>query len=413
MSTVQRRAHLAPRPDSARRARRIVATALAEAGRDDLVETAELLVSELVTNSVVHARTPIELVVTADRAGLRVAVHDGSAHLPSLRQYGRTATTGRGLELLTLLAHRHGTDADADAAGKTVWFEMGAGPDQPPGQGGARSSHGGREEGRPVEVRLLRVPVVLVMAWRQHVDTLLREDLLAHWETTAGGDVAPDGRAHDAFAQVADALGPLTRSPAGTERADVSLSVTAEDAAGFEALDLLLEEVLARAERGQMLAPTTQPEVRLLRQWICGQVRQQVRGRAAEPWPGLPTEMAAPDVPGPDWDVGHVTRSSEALVAADDLNRVVAVSPAALALLGWDGALVGRRIVEIVPPRLRERHIAGFTRHLLTGEGVILDTEVRVPALRRDGSEVEVHLLVRREYAADGRPCFVATLREA
>ena len=162
-----------------------------------------------------------------------------------------------------------------------------------------------------------------------------------------------------------------------------------------------------------MLAPATQPEVRLLRRWICDQVRDQVAGRPAAPWPGLPPELSAPDLPSPDWDTEHVRTATTAVVAGDDLNRIVAASPAALELLGWDEDLVGRRIGEIVPARLRESHIAGFTLHLLTGDSTILDNEVRVPALRRDGSEVDVLLLVRREHAADGRPVFTATLRPA
>jgi PAS domain S-box-containing protein len=170
---------------------------------------------------------------------------------------------------------------------------------------------------------------------------------------------------------------------------------------------------MARAQQGQMLAPATQPEVRLLRRWICDQVRDQAAGQAAAPWPGLPSELTAPDLPGPRWDTEHVRTSSDAVVAGDDLNRIVAASPAALELLGWDDDLVGRRIGEIVPRRLRESHIAGFTRHLLTGDGTILDREVRVPALRRDGSEVDVLLLVRRESSVDGRPVFTATLRQA
>ncbi len=412
-TVVERRVHLDPRPESARRARRVVASALVEAGRIDLVETAELLVSELVTNAVVHARTAIDLVIRAGTDGLRVAVRDGSAHLPSRRHYGRAATTGRGLELVSLLARRHGTDTDE--GGKTVWFEIGAEPpeqDDPPA--GAHDAAGPPDH--PVEVQLLGVPVVLVLAWRQHIDTLLREHLLSRWETAPpGAAAAPDGRAHDAFAQLADALGPLDPATGGSGRADVRLAVTAADAQGFAALDQLIEDVVSRAQQGQMLAPATQPEIRLLRRWLCDQVRDQVAGRSAAPWPGLPPELTDldPDMPSPEWDTEHARTATTAVVAGDDLNRIVAASPAALELLGWDEDLVGRRIGEIVPARLRESHIAGFTRHLLTGDSTILDSEVRVPALRRDGTEVDVMLLVRREHAVDGRPVFTATLRRA
>jgi PAS domain S-box-containing protein len=99
------------------------------------------------------------------------------------------------------------------------------------------------------------------------------------------------------------------------------------------------------------------------------------------------------------------------VVAADDVNRIIAVSPAARELLGWGEDLVGRRIVAVVPERYREAHIAAFTLHVLTGERRILDREVSVPVLRRDGSEVPVWLTVRRESSADGHAVFLATMR--
>jgi PAS domain S-box-containing protein len=106
-----------------------------------------------------------------------------------------------------------------------------------------------------------------------------------------------------------------------------------------------------------------------------------------------------------------VRSATEAVVAADDVNRIVAASPAALDLLGWDDDLVGRRIVAVIPERFREAHIAAFTLHLLTGETRIIGREVAVPVLRRDGTEVPVRLHVQRESAADGHTVFVATMR--
>jgi PAS domain S-box-containing protein len=99
------------------------------------------------------------------------------------------------------------------------------------------------------------------------------------------------------------------------------------------------------------------------------------------------------------------------VIAADDANRIIAVSAAAADLLGWEvGELVGQRIVQVIPTRFREDHIASFTDVLLTGTTTILDRTVRVPALRRDGTEVPVDLHVRREKAGGDRVVFVATL---
>jgi PAS domain S-box-containing protein len=263
-------------------------------------------------------------------------------------------------------------------------------------------------------VTLVGVPVVLAMAWRQHVDALLREHLLAQWEESgSGAGGATDGAAHDAFALLADALGSLPLTSGATARSDVPLRLDAASAPAFTELSRLLDRILALAEDGQMLAPATQPEVRLLRRWLCDEIVAQVQGAAPTQWPGMPAELEPARVPAPVWDATPVRRAVTAVVAADDVNRIMAASPAALALLGWDESLVGRRIGAIIPERLREAHVAGFTLHLLTGASAIVDREVAVPALRRDGTEVPVVLLVRREPTADGRTVFIATLREA
>ena len=67
----------------------------------------------------------------------------------------------------------------------------------------------------------------------------------------------------------------------------------------------------------------------------------------------------------------------------------------------------------MIPPRLREQHVAAFSEHLLTGEVTILGRVVDLPALHRDGSEVPVHMVLRREHAEGGRTVFVATMTAA
>jgi hypothetical protein len=122
--SVERHVQLDPIPESARRARAIVTEALEAAGRPEFDDSATLLVSELVTNAILHARTPIELFVDATATGVYVGVSDGSAQLPARRDYGARATTGRGLELVDLVATRYGIETHEDGT-KTVWFELG------------------------------------------------------------------------------------------------------------------------------------------------------------------------------------------------------------------------------------------------------------------------------------------------
>ncbi len=411
---VERRERLEPRPESARLARQLVLAALKEADRPDLVDVAELLVSELVTNAIVHARTEIELEVTAGPDGVRVAVHDGGSHQPTPRHYGSSATTGRGLELVGLLSDRNGTDVDR-RPGKTVWFEL--------GQGRARAATAppvpAAGDGPELTVHLNGLPVLLAGAWQQHADALLRELLLSGWNDEkrlpgagAAAGVPVDG-ANDAFAAIAavlESLGPLTDRP---ETVDLAVPMRHETAARFADLDLVMDHVSDLAERGLTLAPPTLPEIRLLRHWICTQVVDQEAGLPPGVWPGVPEQSSAPTRAPVDWDATTVHSSSEAVVAGDDGNRIIAASPAAMLLLGWDDDLIGRRLLALIPPRYRDAHVASFTRQLLTGEATILGREITVPALRRDGAEVEVRLLVERVNAADGRAVFTARMRSA
>jgi anti-sigma regulatory factor (Ser/Thr protein kinase) len=116
------RARFPGQPGSVRAARHLLRSHVAPMLPDEHVDTAVLLVSELVTNTVVHAGTSVELVVCIqDRAGLRVEVADGSVQHPTIR-HDPMASTGRGLHLLDALADRWGVTARA--TGKTVWFEL-------------------------------------------------------------------------------------------------------------------------------------------------------------------------------------------------------------------------------------------------------------------------------------------------
>ena len=122
--TNEARLALRPLPASAAVARRFVDETLGGWGCAALVDASRLLISELVTNAVLHARTDIEVVVRLVRTGVRVEVHDGSASAPVVRRYDDEAMTGRGLSLVDELARRWGVDRTD--GGKAVWFELDA-----------------------------------------------------------------------------------------------------------------------------------------------------------------------------------------------------------------------------------------------------------------------------------------------
>lgn len=87
---------------------------------DDIVV---LLANELVTNAIVHARSPVELTVELIQGGVRVEVTDTSPASPSRRVAGRLATSGRGLELVETMATAWGVE-QLNGNGKCVWFEV-------------------------------------------------------------------------------------------------------------------------------------------------------------------------------------------------------------------------------------------------------------------------------------------------
>jgi anti-sigma regulatory factor (Ser/Thr protein kinase) len=115
---------LPPTTDSVPMARRHAREQLRDSRAD--VDTVVLLVSEVVTNAVLHARSDVILTVHDLGATARVEVHDSSPVPPRLHRFAAESATGRGLRLLDQLALRWGADQVAEGLGKTVWFEVGS-----------------------------------------------------------------------------------------------------------------------------------------------------------------------------------------------------------------------------------------------------------------------------------------------
>ncbi|MDQ3642832.1 MAG: ATP-binding protein [Actinomycetota bacterium] len=122
MSTAAHRREFPATPASAAAARRFVESVLAGTELDHVAYPATMLVSELVTNAILHTGTPLEVVVIPDGPRLRVEVHDGSAQMAVRKHYSDMSGTGRGLMLVERMAAEWGCDRTAD--GKVVWFEL-------------------------------------------------------------------------------------------------------------------------------------------------------------------------------------------------------------------------------------------------------------------------------------------------
>lgn len=112
---------LPPDTESPRRARHFVRDLLIEDNLADTLDIVTLLVSEVVTNAVLHARSEVTLTVRRDGAAVRVEVADHSMAKAAPQPVTPDSTTGRGMHLVEELADAWGTQPAPD--GKIVWFE--------------------------------------------------------------------------------------------------------------------------------------------------------------------------------------------------------------------------------------------------------------------------------------------------
>lgn len=105
-------------------ARRMVSTLLLVWGCGERIELAELLVSELVSNSVRYAADAgdIEIEIIADDGVIQLSVADGSPEYPVLRDDPQGDRRGLGLHLVDRVALRWGVEEYV--LGKRVWLEL-------------------------------------------------------------------------------------------------------------------------------------------------------------------------------------------------------------------------------------------------------------------------------------------------
>jgi PAS domain S-box-containing protein len=438
---------LEPLAESVRTARRFLRERLREAGREEWSDAAELALSEVVTNGVLHAHTELIVRVAVLQDAVQVEVADANPGLPVQRgSRNAEATTGRGLALVAALTRDCGVRPDP--AGKVVWFTVGDGPEaeEPSAEellaswdvDGAWGTSGTADETPDPAVRevvLLGLPTTLWLAAREHHQALLRELVLYLAEHADALPVTPDLVAADAARNLvwgalveemdrARAAGRTRRPlpdghpsplPDVPGAVDLQLHVPMELGPAFGAMQDALDTCERLAEADLLLVRPGLPEIIAVRDWACEQVVAQLAGVPAAPWAGsdqshFTEQVHDRDEPdAPLWDASLVTASDRGVVAADDANRIIAISESLASTVGWDRAdIVGRRVVALIPPSMREAHVAGFSRHLTTGEAHLLGVPLTLPVLRKDGSELTCTFLIERAPSSGGRPVYLA-----
>lgn len=290
---------LQPKLASVRTARNRLALVAAEWGCPaGIIEDASVVLSELLSNAVLHAGTPLRAVISPSASGgLLIEVYDESPLpvRPALPSAGELpAATGRGLAVVAALASDWGWSA-TPGNGKVVWAEVGLRRANPT----AKAARGGLHR-----VSLVGVPLRLLKASEDHFDDLFRELQMAF------GFAGPSASRPTGVGSTVTA-GPLARlaSQAGSLKSRLATLREPARRALWEAsqrgddvidLDLVVDddlvEVLVSSEKflrgaawsaraGYLLTEPPGPEVDAWRKWLASELKWQMAGGAPRPCP--------------------------------------------------------------------------------------------------------------------------------
>ena len=289
---------LARGPRGVQDARRWVVQTCLDIDRSDLLECAELGVSELVTNAVLHGADPIQVRVRGTREHPRVEVRDASIDGPILPgplgldpDDDLLLTFGRGLSIVARSSDAWGAEIEQD--GKVVWFAPAAEMAEDEGVAGVINTPApgdlAHEVEDPVGVRILGVPLRLYVGFQQHFRELRREVRLlaiAHESDYPLAKALSDlfGTLEQqlrAGIGLSDMEGALSQQ---VDVADLAVTMPREAAATLRNfVDLLdVADEFCRQERLLSLARTE--EQREFQRWFLGEYIRQAAGAEPQPW---------------------------------------------------------------------------------------------------------------------------------
>jgi anti-sigma regulatory factor (Ser/Thr protein kinase) len=270
-----------------------------EIGRDDLRENAELAMSEVVTNAILHGKDPVTVRLRGTHDHPRVEVRDASPHPPNLGSEDPTAdflgelpTFGRGLAIVASFCEAWGAERDDD--GKLVWFVPSA---QPPEHPAAGIIHGWEDEAEEpsfaheptITVHLRDVPVELMQGTLSHGAELRRELRLlavAHQDTYPVATdlsiyfsaLARDFRWQFGGEALTEAI------QAGRDSTDIDVIAPLDASARFGRLIDLYDLADAFCRNERLLTLARSPEQVEFQTWLFGEFVRQGNGDDPRPW---------------------------------------------------------------------------------------------------------------------------------
>lgn len=263
-------------PDAAPEARSALRALLTGTPFAHRLDDGELALSELITNAVLHGRSPILLRLVLSDRHVRVEVGDASTVSPSFSMLDPTAVTGRGLVLISAVSDRWGVEPDAD--GKRVWFELHAGErtEAEADVDALLASWGDDLDEDPaleqVRVVITDLDTELLAGAEAHVEGQLRElSLLAGHE-----DLSEDlARVIRSALRAAAGIEPVRRDlkhqlsvavSSGQRLVDICLTVQRDDAELVRDFSHAMDEADRLSRSGTLLSTATPPELSAARQ---------------------------------------------------------------------------------------------------------------------------------------------------
>lgn len=290
---------LAPGPRGAREARRWVAQVCEEIGRPELRDNAELALSEVVTNAILHGSPPVTVRLRGTVSHPRVEVRDGSADQPAFPRLevgqeflGDLPTFGRGMAIVAHTSEAWG--AEREDHGKLVWFVPTDAPSSTPSTGVLQGWDDEDDElsfstGDAIVVHLRHVPAEALQAMLAHGAELRRELrllALAHQDTypvatdlsTFFTTLAHDFRSQFGGEQLLQAL------QTGRSHLDLEIQAPVDAEERFGRLQELLDLADAFCRNERLLTLARSDEQVTFEGWLFGEFVRQGRGEAPASW---------------------------------------------------------------------------------------------------------------------------------